>query len=736
MSHQNLLEYLQTGRFSDAETACSQWLEIHPLDHRAWHWRGLARLKLVQLDAAITDLRRAIELKSDEPGYHSNLAEALRRQGRHEDGAESARRALSLRADYRSAQINLGCCLLNLQDNEQALEVFQEIEPADAQVFSLRADAQRQAHRSIQAAVLYQKALQLDPDNVHAHTNLGPLLIARGQWGDALAHCQRAVELAPDQALPLINLGRCQFLMDQLEEAMDSYATALEKAPESVQLLVNIAQVWLDTGDPDQAELWLGRALDIDSEDRSALATLALVWIQQERSSEAFQLLQREVDAHPDDFHLRSALAEACWEEGDIAGALEHFRYAAALRPQVAALHASVGRVLASAGRMDEAYAAFEEALHINPRCVAALHGLATSQRGKLDEERVSQLRQVLEDTKLRDGARASAHNALGYYFDGSGEHALAAEHIEQGNRLQWLHKSRRGWDYQPEQYRQIVDRLIQTFTRERLLKLSVLGHPSDQPVFVVGMPRSGTTLTEQVLASHPEVAGVGERHFAARSMAHLPAVMQTSASPLVCLGNADAPSIRACAQWHLHQLELAAGEDRQVSRIVDKMPDNCNQLGWIASVFPKARIIYCRRDPRDIAVSCWMTSFAQIQWACQQEHLACRLIDHYRLMAHWLEVMPERILIQDYEALVDDPETHIRRLLDWLGLDWHPDCLQFHRSGQVVRTASVSQVRQPIYKRSVKRWEAYQHALKPLFSRLTDEGLLAPEHAADLQRH
>ena len=131
--------------FSDAETACSQWLEIHPLDHRAWHWRGLARLKLVQLDAAITDLRRAIELKSDEPGYHSNLAEALRRQGRHEDGAESARRALSLRADYRSAQINLGCCLLNLQDNEQALEVFQEIEPADAQVFSLRADAQRQA---------------------------------------------------------------------------------------------------------------------------------------------------------------------------------------------------------------------------------------------------------------------------------------------------------------------------------------------------------------------------------------------------------------------------------------------------------------------------------------------------------------------------------------------------------------------------------------------------------------
>jgi hypothetical protein len=243
-------------------------------------------------------------------------------------------------------------------------------------------------------------------------------------------------------------------------------------------------------------------------------------------------------------------------------------------------------------------------------------------------------------------------------------------------------------------------------------------------PVFVVGMPRSGTTLTEQILASHPRVHGAGERGFAGRAYASLPRIMQREATPIECVVDASPDHVRAAATVHLqrlHDVADASGHDpANVDRIVDKLPDNYQLLGWIVTAFPNAKIIWARRDPRDIAVSCWQTQFAKIQWACHHDHIAHRLEQHERLMEHWQRVLPVPILVSDYEALVADQEARSRELVDFAGLEWNEACLRFNETERVVRTASVTQVREPIYSRSVERWRRYEVVLADVFKRVT----------------
>jgi hypothetical protein len=170
-------------------------------------------------------------------------------------------------------------------------------------------------------------------------------------------------------------------------------------------------------------------------------------------------------------------------------------------------------------------------------------------------------------------------------------------------------------------------------------------------------------------------------------------------------------------AQNHLDRLDAL---DRSTDRITDKMPDNYMYLGFLALLFPKARFLHCRRDPRDVAVSCWITQFKAIPWANDPEHMASRFAQYQRLMEHWQRVLPVPVLDVDYEDMVEDLEGVARRALDFCGLEWEPACLDFHRTRRPVRTASVTQVRQPIYRRSVARWRNYQTTLQPLFDRLT----------------
>jgi sulfotransferase family protein len=245
-------------------------------------------------------------------------------------------------------------------------------------------------------------------------------------------------------------------------------------------------------------------------------------------------------------------------------------------------------------------------------------------------------------------------------------------------------------------------------------------GRPARDGLFVnpnrVPASRSGTALIEQILARHSQVFGAGELSLAAETFGRLAGAEGGVELAFEALDELSASQAAALANWHLDRLHLL---NESAPRVADKLPDNYLYLGLLAALFPRASFIHCRRDLRDIAVSCWMTGFRSLRWTSDPEHIVSRFQQYQRLMNHWRTVLPFELLDVDYEGTVSDLETTARRLVHWCGLEWEPACLRFHEGSRPVRTASVSQVRQPIYRRSVGRWRNYEHTLGLLFESL-----------------
>ena len=270
--------------------------------------------------------------------------------------------------------------------------------------------------------------------------------------------------------------------------------------------------------------------------------------------------------------------------------------------------------------------------------------------------------------------------------------------------------------EYSPADHERFVEGMQRAFDSNVYARTAGAGLPTRQPVFVFGLPRSGTTLIEQVLASHSRICGAGELRLGRQSFEAIPGLLGCSESSFDCVPHGlDPAALRGLAERHEEQLQALAGS--QAERIVDKMPDNYMYLGLLAALFPQAVFIHCRRDLRDVAVSCWMTDFSSIRWANTPEHIASRFGHYRRLMDHWRAVLPAPIHEVDYEETVADLEGVARRLLAACGQEWNPACLEFHRTNRPVRTASVAQVRQPVYKQSVARWKNYERELADLFA-------------------
>jgi tetratricopeptide (TPR) repeat protein len=508
------------------------------------------------------------------------------------------------------------------------------------------------------------------------------------------------------------------------EEAEALYHHILSQTPQDTRARQLLGRLAHQRGQAARAQnnlpaavLWLRQALELDPQSADAHDDLAAALFASQQTDQALAVTRQAIERWPDDFRFHNILGYLLAGRSD-PGAVAAYREAIRLRPDRAETHASFGVVLLELGQVEEARAAFEDTLRLNPNHPEALTSLAQILRDRFPEVHQAAALDVLADQDVPLFHRGTLANSLAEVHDARQELSRAVELVHQSH-ASFLEMAReRGLVYDPAGHHAYVDRIIAAYNPAFFERVRGWGSDSELPIFIVGLPRSGTTLAEQVLASHPQVFGAGELHIVNDCFQLLPARVGKITSSLACLAHLTSPLVAQLTRYYLDRLRVSSAT---AERIVDKMPENCFHLGLIATLFPRARLIHVRRDPRDVALSCWMTAFRNLLWPLRAEHIRERIREHVRLMEHWRRVLPVPLLEIDYEDLIDDTEAAARRLVAWCGLSWDPACLTPHQTRRVVRTASRIQVRQPIYRRSVGRWKHYEPFLGALFAGLSD---------------
>lgn len=689
----------------------------------ALHLLGVLYHQQGKNEQAVDKIGQAVALRPSVPAYHANLAEAYRALGQFERAAGSCRMALRLAPDFPEAINNLGLALQGLGKQEDALAQFRraiELRNDFTAAHSNLGIALRDQGNVEEALVHFRRAVELAPDFAPGRTNLGQLLVEQDRAEEALSHCREAVRLQPDLAAARHNLGNALRALDRCREARTAYLEAIRLDPTLSKAYANLGLTIQQEGEPGEALVWFQQALELESENATYWEYLADLNAEMEAAAEAIPCWERVLALEPDRAVGHNGLGWALQDEGRTEEAAEHFRTALRLKPDFAGAQLSLGGLSEEAGDLGAAEAAFREALRLQPTFALPHARLATLLRAKLPAEDQAALESRLADPQLEKGPRARLLFGLAHVLDGRGEHDRAAECLRQANGLALEMSHRRKRDYDPAEHVAFVDKMMATFDADFFRRTAGGGSPTRRSIFVFGMPRSGTTLIEQVLASHSKVHGAGELRLARETFEAVPEAVGLAKGPLECVPHLIPAAVARLAERH--ETHLRALADDRVERIVDKMPDNYLYVGFLAALFPQAVFIYCRRDLRDVALSCWMTDFRSIRWANDQAMIAHRCRQHRRIMEHWQRIVPTPIHTVDYEETVADLEGVARRLTSACGLDWEPACLEFYRTQRPIRTASVAQVRQPIYAKSVARWKKYEKSLSDLFDAIDRE--------------
>ena len=559
----------------------------------------------------------------------------------------------------------------------------------------------------------YKRALTLKADFVDAHFNLGNALQEQGRLDEAIAHYQRALALKPGYAEAHNNLGNGLKRQGKLDEAMAHYQRAIAFKPDYAEAHNNLGIILKEQDKLDEAMVHCQRAAALKPGSADAHSNLGNVFKQQGKYAEAMVHYQRALALKPDYAEVYHNMGNVLKEHGKYDEALALYQRAVALKPDFAEAYYNLGVALRELGKFDEAQRAYESALELAPRNGLYYRQVFYGKRVVAEDRGLAAAKELAEDmASLPIEDQRELHFALGKAYEDLEQRERSFRHRLEGNALK-----RRELVYDEPKMLGFFDRIRTVFTTELMHSKRGLGDPSMVPTFIVGMPRSGTTLVEQILASHPKVFGAGELAEFSKAVIEpqspngalfFPeAVPALSAGQLRELGTSYLDAVRAAAP--------------AAERITDKMPANFSYVGLIHLALPNARIIHMRRDPVDTCLSCFSLLFAGDHPYCYDLGELGRYYRAYEtLMEHWRQVLPAEVMLDvQYEEVVADTERQARQIVAHCDLDWDDACLAFYETQRPIRTASVTQVRQPIYRTSVGRWKPYQHLLRPLIKEL-----------------
>lgn len=559
-----------------------------------------------------------------------------------------------------------------------------------------------------------EQAIECEPSDPAAHRYLGVLLAMAGRHAEAVVAGKRACELAPDEARVWSDLGRVYALGARYEEALLCFRETVEIDTRFADGWHNLGTTLRQLGRRDEAFAALKQALLLDATRADTYLNLGALLADSGQLDDALECFERAAQHEPKLARARTRLAEQLAGRGKLGRAEELFRESLVLDERNAAAWLGLGRALEDTGDAAGALSCYRNVLAREPAHPAALSQYLSLLRAAAPDALLRATGATLRDERVPDETRAVIAYGLAKYHDRRGEHAAAAAAGLTANAAR--RRATGALDRVALTAR--VDGLIASYDAGFFSSRRSYGVGTDQPVFIVGLPRSGTTLTEQIIAAHPRLHGAGELP----DLARLAAEAAETPEMWRAAWQIDEEQSRALAQRYLRALRDGAPKERV--RISDKSPLNFFQLAFAAVLFPAARVIHCVRDVRDNALSIWFENFnIEQRYATDFDDLAFFAAQYRRLMQHWQRALPLRMLTVDYEATVADVEAQARSIVEFLGAPWDARCLDFHASGRAVQTPSRWQVRQPIYTRSVKRWEPYAAHLPALVAAFSDMG-------------
>jgi tetratricopeptide (TPR) repeat protein len=690
---------------------------------------------------------------ADQPGHFRalcGLAVVRGQLGALDEAHDLIGRAVDVAGQSAEDRVMLGTTFIRINDLESAHRQFEMAVALDEEGHTLArfhlANVLSGRGRVADAVVQYEKMLAVNPDNAEAHQNLGLALQRLGQFESALSHHEAALAIAPKsavirvsladacrhlarhddaivhyaQALAInpgltdahINLGGCFHMTGRREQAIRSYQRALAINPGLADAHYNLGNLYAEFGNLDAAIVHYERSIALLPTSAEAHNNLANVLSRRGRLEETIEHYKAAIRLKPTYVSAQRSLGDALQSQNQIDGAIVCYRAALAIEPKDAPTLNRLASVLLIAGRLDEASRAYERAIDIAPENIGIQHNYAAVKPFAVGDRRLARLEELhAREDQLSDEQRIVLHFTLGKAYADLKDADRSFRHLDVGNRLK-----RRQVTYDERATLTLMQRIRDAFAKDIPTVKSNVGHDSQAPVFVVGMPRSGTSLVEQILASHPRVFGAGEVDHFATATSDV-AQRRAGAYPDMLAKMSD-EDFRQLGKIYVERLSRdGAAKDR----IVDKLPSNFLFVGLIHLALPRARIIHVKRNAVDTCVSCYSLLFAEDQpFAYDLGELGRYYNAYEALMDHWRSVLPPgRMLEVEYEELVKDFEGQARRLVAHCGVDWDKRCLAFHETKRPVHTASLVQVRKSIYANSVGRSRFYGSKLEPLMDAL-----------------
>lgn len=621
--------------------------------------------------------REAVERNPKDVNMSGLLGAVLIKRRRLDEAEQVLKRTIALAPTFAKAHEDLGYALLEQERYEEAVEVL-------------------------------QKAARLDPKLDAAHFNLGKALASTGRGKEADAAFEASFELSPERKK--LALAAKHHQEGRIEDAEQLYRQVLNNNPRNVDALRMLAMVAATAKRYDDAERLLRKAVGIAPDFLTAIVDLGRVLKEQDRFEEAIDCFKNAIAINPNNPHTHFLLASAYSPAALNREAAREYRRALDLAPEHPGALLGLGNALKTIGKQDEAIKAYQDCIRVRPDNGEIYWSLANLKTYRFSDEQLAEMAARVDNPEgLTEQSEVNFLFALGKAHDDRQDYDKAWRYYERGNG-----KQRMLAQYDPVQTETINDAIVEVFDQALLGEKAGKGCPDRAPIFVLGLPRSGSTLVEQILASHSQVEGTSELPYLGRVAMSLNRNRADGVNYPEAVRELEAAHLTALGEDYINYAQLHRTEGKPF--FIDKMPNNFPTIGFLNLILPQAKIIDARRHPLDACVGNFRQHYAKGQtFSYDLTDLGEYCLQYLRMMDHWHQALPGRVLTVQYEEMVTDFENQARRLLDHCELPWEEACGRFYETERPVRTASSEQVRQPIYTGALNFWRNYERHLDEL---------------------